>query len=431
MSKVFCTLISLLYLSAVPGQSIDSIPRVSFLKDTNLTYAPDSIYFHYFNSNSFSWENGWKDIFKYPNPGLKSSETNYTWTNEGWQPNHQTTYSYIDNKLAQYQFSEWDDYEFEWVPRGKYSYTYNSQGNITQLLDSKWNVSLLTWMDDSIMLYNYNESGLLTSQYVNIWSTYFNVWENNSEILFDYAEGYNTRQVFSFWDFDQLIWDSRRILYITYDANQAMVSQMQTVINSYHTQWLNDWKKEYKWNSYNQIQEETSWDWAKDDSSWSETYKTKYIYDNRNNLIEKVAMYYDAYYLDWRNQYQTINIFSTSNKLIESTFYYWNYGQWNPLYMYNYYYPDYTGLSDKQVYQLQVFPNPATDKLFIHFFYMLQGNVDIYLYDISGKQVYNHQIQIINADIEMPLPYLPNGLYLIKIVYSNQIEIRKVIIQYD
>ncbi|OFX43013.1 MAG: hypothetical protein A2W95_00405 [Bacteroidetes bacterium GWA2_40_14] len=416
MYKTFLILFLFFYVNAGVGQTTGSPLYASFLKDTSLSQAPDSLFFYNWNSDANSWENGWKEEFSYANSGLKTAQSNYIWSADHWEPTHQTNYSYVDDKLSQSEYSEWDDYEFDWFPRNRYSYVYDSQGRLTQWLDTKWNPTLASWLNDSAISYNYNESGLLASSYVSIWSATFQDWENYSETLFNYTNGQKIRQVHSLWDFDYLIWDAHRINYFEYDSNQMMSSQKQTVINSFHTQWLNDWKTDYKWNSNNHVQEETNWNWFEDDSSWSESTKTIFYYDIRNNLTNKIEQYFDAYYLDWINQFQTINRYSTSNKLIESTLYSWNYSQWNPVFRYNYYYPDYTDMPEDLAQQIQVYPNPANNKLSIHFFGSFRGAIEIDLYDISGKKVYNSQIQYPDSDIEMELPDLPDGSYVLLLI---------------
>ncbi|MEO6305103.1 MAG: glycoside hydrolase family 9 protein, partial [Bacteroidia bacterium] len=73
-----------------------------------------------------------------------------------------------------------------------------------------------------------------------------------------------------------------------------------------------------------------------------------------------------------------------------------------------------------------IYPQPAEDKLTIKF-YNAENNVDLFLYDVSGKQLFSKNETISNGLVDVDLSTVANGIYFLKIVSKNKIEVRKVV----
>ncbi|MFA6403471.1 MAG: T9SS type A sorting domain-containing protein [Salinivirgaceae bacterium] len=417
---VLCTKLS-------TSQVTDSLFLGSFLKDTTQINKPDSIIFYNWNDLNNTWDIEWKEDITYNENELKQAETNYILKNGQWEASHKTEFYYTARLLDRREFSWWDDYEMEWVLKDKLSYKYDTNEHIIQLLDSKWSGLQKIWVNDSLSVFNYNNNQLITSSYVSFWSTYTNDWEYLTETSYGYFSGNNLRKLTSIWDYSYLSWIPQQLDTLVYGDNHELLEQKHMIINSAHTSWLNDWKKTFLYYGNGLIQDEEFLDWDEIRQEWVEISKISYHYDANWNLTLKTVFYFDWDLLVWNYQYQTINEFSTTNKIMGTTYSYWNYGKWNPLYHYAYFYPDYIGIDTEELtYSLQVYPNPAKEVLYIQFQNNTKSITFLNLYDATGRMVYKQSLNNLNSEYKIPLPNLKSGLYFLVLEADKEIITRKI-----
>jgi hypothetical protein len=80
------------------------------------------------------------------------------------------------------------------------------------------------------------------------------------------------------------------------------------------------------------------------------------------------------------------------------------------------------------------FPNPFTDLLTIHYELTQQSDVQILLLSVSGIEELrlNKERQSPGEyDISLPAKDLPAGIYIVKIIYGDKVETRKVVCSPD
>lgn len=73
-----------------------------------------------------------------------------------------------------------------------------------------------------------------------------------------------------------------------------------------------------------------------------------------------------------------------------------------------------------------VYPQPAEDKVIVKF-YTAENTIDLLLYDISGKQLYNKTEIISNGLVDIDLADLASGIYFLKVISKNKTETRKIV----
>jgi hypothetical protein len=73
-----------------------------------------------------------------------------------------------------------------------------------------------------------------------------------------------------------------------------------------------------------------------------------------------------------------------------------------------------------------IYPQPAENKITIKF-YVLENNVELFLYDVSGKQLLAKNVVISNGLAEIDLFDFAAGIYFINIVSKNITETRKIV----
>ena len=85
-------------------------------------------------------------------------------------------------------------------------------------------------------------------------------------------------------------------------------------------------------------------------------------------------------------------------------------------------------ITERNLQDIQIFPNPATDKLFISL-ENEPGEKSIILYDINGRLI--HQVSTSEQLIELNIPNLPSGVYYVTIYHENQMMISKKIFKFS
>lgn len=412
------------------GGVLDSISVASFLGDTLHSSNPDSIIFRSWDATNNIWVHNWKQKIGYNQDNLKQTEIKSYWVDGTWKEQSIVEFSYSDNALLKKTQSIWDDYEGDWFLQDQYSYVYNNNGQLKQITDSKW-ITPNGWANDTLYVNQYNQEGLLSFENVSIWSAFIGDWENYAETQYDYFSGINTRQLLSNWDMFYLTWFPKQINLMEYNSNDKLITQVQTVMNTYRTVWLNDLKSEYQYYENGLIWEELHLSWSTYDSAWINDFKINYYYDANGNCIQKNYFLFDFFYLVWSKQYQTIYKYNESNQLVNSTLYFWNYLQWNPLYQFLYYYPGYLSIDTFPLENsINIFPIPTVNTLFVNFDIVMDGEYEFRLFNLSGEAVYYKKLFNRDNQIELSIPNLNSGLYLLKIKSNSHSVFKKVLIQH-
>ncbi len=88
-------------------------------------------------------------------------------------------------------------------------------------------------------------------------------------------------------------------------------------------------------------------------------------------------------------------------------------------------------IENKQLTSFTLFPNPATDRVFVGVDqFMLGEKVDVKISDVSGREIYTGNFTPNKALYELSLPELSNGVYLMEINCKGTKTSKKLIIQH-
>ncbi|MBK6964781.1 MAG: T9SS type A sorting domain-containing protein [Bacteroidales bacterium] len=76
----------------------------------------------------------------------------------------------------------------------------------------------------------------------------------------------------------------------------------------------------------------------------------------------------------------------------------------------------------------RLYPNPATSKIILISTSEIAGDVDVIIYNIQGRQLFNNKLNVQN-NFELDVSNLLSGIYLLEIRYKEGVETKKLIIQ--
>lgn len=83
--------------------------------------------------------------------------------------------------------------------------------------------------------------------------------------------------------------------------------------------------------------------------------------------------------------------------------------------------------SVEPVAAVEIFPNPAKDKVYVN--YTASGSGNIMLVDLQGKVLYNEQVVKASGTTTINMESLASGVYIVKVITGNESYIQKVVKQ--
>ncbi|MCF6269456.1 MAG: hypothetical protein L3J41_07090, partial [Melioribacteraceae bacterium] len=108
-----------------------------------------------------------KYTYTYDSNGNMISYLYENWDGANWVNNKRYVYTYDSNgNMTSYFYESW--YNTNWVNDRRYAYTYDSNGNMTLYLYERWNG--VDWINGSRYTYTYNSNGNMTSYLNEDWN---------------------------------------------------------------------------------------------------------------------------------------------------------------------------------------------------------------------------------------------------------------------
>jgi hypothetical protein len=78
---------------------------------------------------------------------------------------------------------------------------------------------------------------------------------------------------------------------------------------------------------------------------------------------------------------------------------------------------------------MQIYPNPAKDKVNIRFASGQTGNVHLRMVDLLGQNIIVQDAEIIEGvPMSLNIAQVPNGIYLLKIESAGKTSVQKIIV---
>lgn len=346
-----------------------------------------------------------------------------------------------------------------WKPNtGTWQYSdrvYNSYDNKTKNLTNRaekaWDSSQKVWKDFTTDSFKYDSLGRQIEVVTKRWDTALLQYVNISRITDSFTKNNRIETAFN-WDGS--IWFPIFQDKFTMDKTTGDDTLMQHMIWN-TTKWVNSVRYQKSFNSMHipRLVLTSQWDGVK----WV--------------LTEKEKMYEDTLYvhkiLDTNNTWQYvylqrgINTFNASKLRIERE----EFGSYDSVkfepFGHKYFYYDANGNDTQQVVQewdatvskyinvvritvnvqewvglkqdqpltnnIEIYPNPTRDK--INILTQTTGNVDVMVYDITGKIVTNKTLYHKSGLYQLDLSNQAKGVYFIKCNYGNKVVLKKICLE--
>lgn len=399
--------------------------------EVNATHQPDSVYYSIWDENSMSWFQQKRYVYFYNTDKVIKEEVSHERFGD-WELENKIEYSYNENLLTDKVNSWWDFYYLEWMEYAKAHLTYNTNNNLGNILNTKWDGNIADWVNDSLFVNKYNSNSLISEASKYVWIPFISDWEGSLKNTYLYDTNLlNIENTEFVWNYDSTDFIPNTKNKFIYNSNLQLSEYLQYKINTNHTGWDNYRRSITLYNSNGFINETILYIWAFDDTNftWVENLKYSFIYDNNENLVENTSYIFDWDIKTWVNNSQIIIDYYTDNLIKSSTRFYWEYNRWNEIEQFNYYYPGYTSIdlfADAEIFS--IYPNPAKEKLSISISEHFSDCTKIEIIDLKGRKVYETSYNFSKTLVEINLPKVPNGIYLLRVVAANNTFSKKIII---
>lgn len=358
------------------------------------------------------------------------------------------------------------------VPNQRTDYTYNSSAQVVQRTMSNWNSMAMQWDSLSRTVFYYSMSGVLDSMHSFSWVTLTQQWDLVSRTLRSYdASGNLILLDLLTWNTNTGQWSSYLTEAYTFNSSGLLQMQVSSALNQAGTALVPQTKVEYYYtmstppfpdsaiiSNYNTLTQ--SWVLnAKDlytltnastgdyyyitlvsgsPGSWVPTYKEEFYFNSLGDILQQNSYNYNTSTGSWINsnrrevtydvtvplsQLYVYEYYQFLSKILVDGFYSWNGTTYVLLNKADYYWSDViTGLNDLSENQGIIYPNPASEQLFV--VPASPGISKFSISDLSGRQIFK---QVISGKTEVDISSLKPGVYLWRVDNNSKMSSGKFV----
>lgn len=398
------------------------------------------------------------------------AKTYFLFSNGNYVPQDSATYKYGANRGGSPSIEEPnkdghilfnDCYVYRFVPiENRYSYKshreqqFDHDNRVKFLTFREWETVDLVWKDKTRYEYFYDNNKMIGSQ-LQIW--YSGMWTNSTNSVLTY-------------DIYDRVTDMQTLTYAVafdYASNSKNLTLIEDKIFNVSTQqWENNERKEYVYNSNNEVIEYVLKEWSTGSASWIAKERWLYTY-NTKNVVTKAELFLWSgsswvndklfnYMYSGTNEIQKTEFVwsSTASKYVESkqirrTFnsydqpetyatYSWNGTAWMQAngderihYYYEYYDPtSVKNIADADV-DVKLYPVPASSIVNIELATETAEDINIAIVDMTGKTVYRAEEHISGA-VKLPLNVnsIPDGNYMLLVDGENLSSRKRMVVMH-
>lgn len=371
-----------------------------------------------------------------------------------WEPNFKQEYSYESNgNMFQVIYSSRDPWTNQWIATVKECFMYASKGKVSRFITYNWSIANNQWIADVKQELFYCQAGFLTGSSCFTWDQTANRWSVNYKMEYTTdPRGNISKTIVSKWDGTSSQWKNEQKDEYLYDSNGNLTLFITCYWSEGSGTWVNSFKDENKFDEKGKQLQALYYSWS-DVTKWTAIYKDDFSYDIHNNLTRLVSSRRVESSGEWTAVYMAENIHNNSysfcdlilpftddetrqyfcHQLDRITEYDMNSvtGKWNLSNRidFNYSRQPITDLADyktePETPEVKVFPNPATEYVIVWCPFH-QNQFEFTLVDVNGRKLVSAVVD--NGD-KIPLWGFESGVCFYEIKYGDKKENGKLIIR--
>jgi len=334
------------------------------------------------------------------------------------------TYTYHSNgKLSETLIQIWN--VTDWKNYAKEISTFDANGNTIEFNSQNWTS---TWEDRTRIEYLYNAGQKQTRIITSSWNYYGNnIWDKRAKDSMVYDLAQNKTETYHY-DFDQTTFKWKAISLLKYNYNLSNLPASVLALDWDKNKWDSSYRTNYIYDANNQLTQELS-------ETWSNTFglylafKTSYNYNSDKNITEKLQQAWNPADKVWRNFFKDSYTYDGNGNLIsKSVFFIWNETS------------NAFNLEEKEEYKctyilsinsiyntlFKIYPNPAGNSIS---FETTEHLFNIEIYDVHGALLLQ-KTEFTEPITAIDVLHFNSGIYIIKCHYAKGVYAQKILIQH-
>ncbi len=239
---------------------------------------------------------------------------------QSWIPDYLITYTYDSNgNLIEILVQVGDPATGGYINSYSYLYSYDINNNVTENLGRDWDEATSAWVNNWRYVYTYDASGYLTTRLYQSWDLSSSAWLNSSQYLYtNDASGNEIQATYQTWDdFYSEYNDVYR--YLSY-YDETTGYQSEYLNQDWDgASWINDWRYLY---SYDPNGNRTVWryeDWNVSSGIFESTWQYLYSFDVNDYRTELSRQTYDPALSSWVDDFRRFYTYDASGNLTENS----------------------------------------------------------------------------------------------------------------
>jgi hypothetical protein len=383
-----------------------------FLKSAAATITLDSVVYRNYDTGTTTWVNESKDEYIY-NTQLKNTEwleKSWNVTLNTWEDEGRIVLEYdTEGRISEMMIYSANETGGELVEDTRLKIFYNSEGVLDSILhyyaetEGNWEIEVR-------QIYYYNNAGQLTR--MDMTSLEEDEGDEFLQVLrFDYTYDNAGRMLKSSMyfideDFEMLFSETEYF----FDGQGRRTASEFSMLNfmNFETDLVS--RTEYEYNALNDVIEDIVSVWDDTTEEWDPDQRNVYSYRNIN--------FSDVIFPSYINLFGFNEAYDEYNKpLSEINSFEMQEGNWVPTDKTNFYYSDetYTSVPQNRLVQLMVYPNPASDHIFVKWDGTHQLSMEVY--QVTGAKAME---MLIYPGQEISISHLQKGIYIYKVLNNRQ-----------
>jgi len=356
------------------------------------------------------WINDWKVEYAYDTNGNNSSTTELEWNRDtnSWIYTHKLEKSF-DSKMniSLTVLSDWNTATNQWINTSKTESTYNSLGHETLRVQYNWDTDKKQWVGDNKGMYSYDITGNMILYVKYIWDDASNGWINYSKAEEETdSNGNPIMQSRYLWDQTLGIWVGQSKEESTYNTSNYPVTMIEYGWDSITNNWIPKEKTETVLTDDDEMVSEKIYNWDSTENKWKDYFGIELTYDYSHKTDDLLLP----------NQYSNSSIFH--HMLMKYNYY--GYIEDDYIFtmniVFHYSKITLTGINQYTDGTVQVFPNPASDKLTFKWNDSAR-QLSLTIYNTNGKIVLQ---DFISNNSTVPINNLSGGMYIYRLTNDGQ-----------
>ena len=207
-----------------------------------------------------------------------------------------------------------------WVNTFKRTYSYDTNNNMTERLDSLWDGETSAWENWERMTCSYDINNNLTEELYAYWDSENNAWVNGHRVTSSYDGNNNlTENLHYEWDAWNSVWKNRGKMTCSYDSNGNMTEELYSNWDAGNSVWAIGAKFTYSYDGNNNLTERLQAEWDAENSIWVNGHKWTYSYDGNNNLTVELSFNWDYENSVWVSSMINTYVYDEDGQLIIAT----------------------------------------------------------------------------------------------------------------